>query len=91
MVHLRQLDFPEHTVSVQIDERKCLGPLDCGACAQNCPARVFVAYAKKRVRREAPTDWGIVAANEIYCWGCEICLKVCPENAITIREVTKSP
>jgi len=91
MAHLRQLDIPEYTVSVQIDETKCVGPLKCGACLKNCPAAVFTAYSKKRVRGEVCNDWGIVASDDLFCWGCGVCIKVCPENAITISELKKTP
>ena len=89
MGRLRQLDLPEYTVKVQIDESKCVGPFDCGACLKKCPATVFSTYSKNRVKGEICNDWGIEANRDVFCWGCGVCIKVCPENAITIRELNK--
>lgn len=88
MERLRELDIPERTVTVQIDKTKCIGPFDCGECLKKCPATVFITYPKKRVRGEICTDWDIVA-DDTSCWGCDTCINVCPENAITIIELEK--
>lgn len=88
MGRLRQLAVPERTVTVQIDKTRCAGPFDCGKCLRNCPATVFKTYPKKRVRGEVCNEWDI-AADDTLCWGCNVCIKVCPKNAITISELEK--
>lgn len=87
--HLRQLDIPEYTVKVQVDEEKCLGPFECGACLKNCPAVVFSAYSRNRTEGEISYDWGVEANRDVFCWRCDVCLEVCPEKAITISEISK--
>jgi len=87
MAHLRQLNFPEYTVSVVVDEEKCIDPFNCNACLKNCPAEVFRTYVKNRVKGEICNDWGVIAANDALCWGCGVCTKLCPSGAISIRKV----
>lgn len=86
MERLRELTIPERTVTVQIDKEKCVGPFDCGECLKNCPAAVFITYPKARMRHEVCDEWDIVA-DDTFCWECRVCLRICPENAITIREL----
>jgi ferredoxin len=88
MEHLRELNIPERTVIVQIDKAKCIGSLACGECLKKCPASVFITYPKARVKGEVCNDWDI-AADDTFCWGCGVCNKICPENAITISELVK--
>ena len=84
MEHLRELAVPERTVSIRIDKEKCIGPFDCGKCLKNCPAAVFVTYPKKRVKGKICNDW-VIVTNDTLCWGCDVCIKVCPKDAITIK------
>jgi len=88
MKRLRELTIPERTVTVQIDKTKCVGPFECGECLKNCPPAVFITYPKERLRGEVCDDWDIVA-DDVFCWGCSLCIKVCPKNAITISELKK--
>jgi indolepyruvate ferredoxin oxidoreductase alpha subunit len=57
---------------VQIDERKCRGE-DCRICLNdlNCPALVWDSLKKR------------VVVDEALCVGCDVCIQVCPHNAIT--------
>lgn len=86
MEHLRTLNLPYRTVSVEIDSEKCLGPFECGKCLKSCPASVFITFPNERVRGEICEEWSIVA-DDTSCWGCDVCLDVCPKEAITISEV----
>ena len=83
MRRLRELAVPERTVEVRIDKGKCDGPIKCGKCLKNCPAAVFITFPKAREKGKVCEDWEIVA-DDTFCWGCEVCIKVCPKNAITL-------
>jgi ferredoxin len=86
MEHLRALILPERTMTVQVDEAKCIGPFECRECLKNCPASVFITYPKERVKGEECNNWGI-AAHDVFCWGCGVCPEVCPQGAISISEL----
>jgi ferredoxin len=86
MERLRTLNLPERTVTVEIDESKCVGIFECGKCVKSCPASVFITYPKERVKGEICNDWSIVA-DDTSCWGCDVCMEVCPKDAITINEI----
>jgi len=87
MARLRQLDLPNHTVSLKIDESKCLGPFKCGECLKNCPAAVFNTYPVHREKGKICDDWGIEASREVLCWGCGVCQDKCPVGAIEIMKI----
>lgn len=86
MEKLKELNIPERTVCVQIDKAKCLGSFECGECLKKCPAAVFITYPKARVKGDVCYDWDIVA-DDTFCWGCGVCIEVCPKNAIMISEL----
>jgi len=83
MRRLRGLTVPERTVQIQINKEKCEGPLRCGRCLKSCPAAVFITFPKARERGRICEDWEI-AVDDTLCWGCGVCLKVCPPKAITL-------
>ena len=87
MERLRELAFPKRTVEIQIDKTKCDGPLECGKCLKNCPAAVFITFPKERVKGKICNEWDIVA-DDTFCWGCGICVKVCPKDALNINATT---
>ena len=57
---------------VKISAKKCRGE-ECRICLTelNCPALVW------------DSDADIVAVEEALCVGCDVCISVCPHNAIT--------
>lgn len=57
----------------KIDEKKCK---DAGECFRICPEDVFDMIDGKVVV-ERPGD----------CTGCEACIVVCPERAVTVEEI----
>ncbi|WP_409199522.1 4Fe-4S binding protein [Methanobrevibacter sp. DSM 116169] len=58
---------------VIIDHDKCQGP-SCAECVDTCPMGIFVIEGDK-----------IVVENEEICSLCEICMDVCPNDAIKIE------
>ncbi len=84
MERLRRLALPERTVRVQVDGEKCLGTPRCGKCLRNCPSSVFITFPKGREKGKVCEEWELVA-NDTLCWGCGVCLKVCPAGAITLH------
>ncbi|MFX0139974.1 MAG: 4Fe-4S dicluster domain-containing protein [Candidatus Hodarchaeota archaeon] len=86
MSHLRELRLPERTVNIEIDSIKCVGPFDCGECLKKCPATVFITYPKRRSKGKICEEW-LIVTDDVFCWGCGACIKVCPNNAITISEI----
>ncbi len=57
----------------RIDPKKCK---QHGECVDVCPVNVFEAE-----------DNEVVVANPADCLGCESCIAVCPEEAITLQEI----
>ena len=57
----------------RIDEEKCKV---CGECVDVCPVDVF-EIDEKEARVANPAD----------CIGCESCISVCHEEAVTILEI----
>ncbi|MCP4753365.1 MAG: 4Fe-4S dicluster domain-containing protein [Proteobacteria bacterium] len=75
--------------TIQIDAEKCTTPFDCKLCLTTCPTAVFAVAAIKVVKGQEtdpkePGAYGIGAPHRDKCTGCDDCLEVCPEEAITI-------
>lgn len=84
MKRLIGLTIPDRSVRVQLDKSKCVGPFECGECLEKCPAAAFVTFPKSRERGNVCDHWEI-AVDSIFCWGCGVCIDICPKNAITIK------
>ncbi|MDX9888686.1 MAG: 4Fe-4S binding protein [Anaerovoracaceae bacterium] len=63
----------------------CIG---CGLCGQMCSANKedSVWPEKARIFIETSYDDGKLVYHDHYCTLCGICVKSCPENAITLNE-----
>jgi|UniRef100_A0A7V3YFW6 ferredoxin len=83
MGRLRGLMVPERTVRVRINREECEGPLRCGRCLRRCPAAVFITFPRAREKGKICEDWEI-AVDDTFCWGCGLCVRVCPRGAITL-------
>ncbi|MBM4240095.1 MAG: ferredoxin [Euryarchaeota archaeon] len=57
-----------------IDYDKCDGA-DCGECADICPMEILVIEGDK-----------IVVQCQEECSLCEVCMDVCPNMAITVKD-----
>jgi len=74
---------------ITIDYKKCTTPFDCKLCLQGCPQSVFHVAAIKveRGRETNPKEPGNYILHTPFrdkCTGCNICLELCPVNALTI-------
>ncbi len=84
------LVMPKTKVEITIDYTKCTDPMNCAKCQKVCAASVFVQkplYIRERNGPVVPSknNWQLVPTEERFCTYCMDCVKVCPENAITIR------
>ncbi len=82
------MDVPKFP-SITIDSQKCTVPFYCKKCLETCPTSVFMVAAIKVERgRETnpqePGSFGIGAPFRDKCTGCNDCIEVCPEDAISI-------
>jgi NAD-dependent dihydropyrimidine dehydrogenase PreA subunit len=79
---------PNYAV-IEIDATKCTTPFDCKKCLAGCPQSVFAVAAMKveKGRETNPKDPGVYtlyAPHRDKCTGCDICIEVCPVDALTI-------
>lgn len=65
-------------INVKIDMGKCTGIGACGQCVQVCPVNIF------RAEEDVPH---VVADNEDECILCELCIKECVPEAITLYKL----
>ena len=75
--------------TIKIDSTKCTTPFDCKLCLQGCPQSVFAVRAVKveKGRETNPKDPGaylLVSPHRDKCTGCNLCIELCPVNALTI-------
>ena len=61
-------------VKIIVDYDKCDGA-ECGECADTCPMEVLVMDGDK-----------IVIQNKEECSLCEVCMDVCPNEAVEVKE-----
>jgi ferredoxin len=80
--------FPKIT----IDLEKCTVPFLCKRCLQACPMGVFhvtrVMSKEERLKEMDPRvdgNYVLFATRRDKCTGCNICIDVCPVDAITIE------
>ena len=74
---------------IEIDAEKCTTPFACKGCLTGCPQSVFRVEAVHVVkgRETNPADKGVYKLSAPYrdkCTGCNICIELCPEDALTI-------
>ena len=84
--------FPKIT----IDLEKCTVPFLCKKCLQICPTAVFrvsrVMAKEKRLEEMDPRidgNYALFASRRDKCTICNLCLDVCPVDAIKIEVPTQ--
>jgi ferredoxin len=75
---------------IKIDYKKCTTPFDCKKCLQECPQAVFfvMPIKEEKFKETDPKEPGaymLVAPYRRKCIACDICIDVCPVDAITIE------
>lgn len=77
---------------IDIDRDRCTTPFACKRCILACPTAVFQVGVVKMVRL-LPTDkheagsFRLSAPYRDKCTGCNICVDVCPEDALNVHMV----
>ena len=64
-------------VEIDIEQEKCVGIKECGACVRVCPVSIFADEGGRPVT---------VPRNEDECILCDMCLNECRPEAITISK-----
>lgn len=82
------MSVPNYAV-IEIDATKCTTPFDCKKCLAGCPQSVFAVRAMKvekgrETNPKEPGAYALVAPFTDKCTGCDICIEVCPVDALTI-------
>jgi ferredoxin len=82
--------------TISIDLEKCTVPFLCKKCLQVCPQAVFhvtrIMSKEKRLEEMDPRIDGnfvLFAPRRDKCTVCNLCLDVCPVDAITIEAPTQ--
>ena len=77
---------------IAVDLEKCTVPFLCKRCLQACPMGVFhvtrVMAKEERLKEMDPRvdgNYVLFATRRDKCTGCNICIDVCPVDAITIE------
>ncbi|MCC7364695.1 MAG: 4Fe-4S dicluster domain-containing protein [Dehalococcoidia bacterium] len=75
---------------IDIDRERCTTPFACKKCLQICPTAVLAVHETRMVRLEEtdkylPGTYRLRIAYRDKCSGCNRCVDVCPEDAITVR------
>ncbi len=75
---------------IHIDYQRCTTPFACKRCLQECPTAVFAVAETKMVRMEETDkyesgNYRLRVSYRDRCSGCNLCVEVCPEDAITLE------
>ncbi len=77
---------------ITIDHTKCTVPFLCKKCLQICPEAVLgtsrVISKEKKLEEMDPRidgNYVLYASRRDKCTGCNLCIEVCPVNAIKIE------
>jgi ferredoxin len=74
---------------IDIDHERCTTPFACKRCLQACPTAVFAVPVVKMVRlqetdKHEPGSFHLRVGYRDKCTGCNICVEVCPEDALRV-------
>jgi len=91
-IRLPELTWGKKFPEVTIDLEKCTVPFLCKKCLQVCPTgvlHVVRVMAKEEKLREmdprVPGNYELFAARRHKCISCNLCVEVCPIDAIKIE------
>lgn len=90
VVGVEPVSLPQRKLpKIEISYEKCRYPFACKKCLAICPDMVLSVRCEKEERlKEAdpllPDVYKIRATRRDKCTLCNLCLEVCPANAITI-------
>ncbi len=75
---------------IEIDHERCTTPFACKRCIVACSTAVFQVSVVKMVRlqetdKHEAGSFHLSAPFRDKCTGCNICLDVCPEDALKIH------
>ena len=65
-------------IELEIDQEKCVGLADCGNCVKVCPVQIFGENDGQPI---------CIEENEDECTLCDLCLKGCQPDAITVHKL----
>jgi len=71
-------------VKIDIDYTKCTQAQDCRKCVQECPTRVFIITFDDENYHD-PKHWFIHPVFPQFCINCNLCVEICPKNAINLK------
>lgn len=88
--------YPVIAPKIKIDQQRCLTPFACKRCIQICPTAVFSVFETKMVRMEEtdkfePGNYRLRVSYRDKCSGCNQCVDVCPEHALTVTMPSEAP
>jgi 2-oxoglutarate ferredoxin oxidoreductase subunit delta len=67
-------------IEIEIDEKLCKG---CYFCIEKCPNEVLT-----KSENLGPKGYLIAKVDDVEkCVGCRICERICPDFAISVKEV----
>ncbi|GAB4323514.1 MAG: hypothetical protein Kow0010_04870 [Dehalococcoidia bacterium] len=81
---------------IKIDQQRCTTPFACKRCIQACPTAVFAVFETKMVRLEEtdkyePGTYRLRVAYRDKCSGCNLCVEICPEHALSLEFPSEVP
>ena len=71
-------------VKIKVDYKICDNPRDCVKCLNVCAPAVFTFPFRDKDHHD-PQEWFISPTFPQLCTNCNLCVEVCPKNAITIK------
>ncbi len=71
-------------VKIKVDNATCGDPRGCVKCLNVCQPAVFTMPFKDKDQHD-PQDWFISATFPQLCTNCNLCVEVCPKNAIKLK------
>lgn len=74
---------------IDIDHDRCTTPFNCKRCLQACPTAVFSVHSTRMQRmvendKTEPGVYKLGIAFRDKCTGCNICVDVCPVDALRV-------